>query len=78
MPRLPFAMWLDELRIKYGTSKAASMTGLDERQIRTIINGYFMAKGQTWASDHVDIDTVDRALIKSGGTTTLNDLYPLD
>lgn len=84
--RLPFARWLKEKIELHGIQRVARTTGMAERHVRSIVNGYDRAgkamgakkKTKLRPIDHVQITTVDEALLRYGEPPSkLDELYPV-
>jgi len=75
VPREPFANWVIE-HCPLTRSELAEALGIPDRSLRRIIDGREKTKGKWYEVKTVSVDLVDRALIATGNTWHLRDLYP--
>jgi hypothetical protein len=75
VPREPFVDWLVNHQ-PLSTMQMADALGINDRQLRKIIQGREMKKGKWYPIETVSLDLVDRALIATGNTWHIRDLYP--
>jgi glutaredoxin len=78
--RLPLAQWLLRVKEDRGDNwrQLSEYTGISQRYIHSIINGYMVSKGKLRPVDWVGIGIVDRIALRIGNPRLLDELYPLE